>query len=109
MWDIRRDSTFGHIFTFLFRSKTFKYPEDASHFDSSKYITSKETNREQTISDDEKRSTGHNDIESAVASGSPSISLVDGNLVIGWYDEDDQENPQNWSNAKRYWVASLLW
>jgi MFS transporter, DHA1 family, multidrug resistance protein len=109
MWDILRDSTFGHIVTFFFRSKTFKYPEDAPHFDNSKYITSKDTNRKQTISDDEKRSTRHNDIESAVTSGSPSISLVDANFVIGWYDEDDQENPQNWSNAKRYWVASLLW
>jgi DHA1 family multidrug resistance protein-like MFS transporter len=109
MWDILRDSTFGHIVTFLFGNKVSKYPKDASHLDTSKNLNSKETNSEQTVRVDEQRSTENKDIESAVTSGGPSISLVDENLVIGWYDEDDQENPQNWSNAKRYLVAALLW
>jgi len=30
-------------------------------------------------------------------------------MIVGLNGEDDQENPQIWSNTKRYWVGVLLW
>lgn len=32
----------------------------------------------------------------------------DGNILVGWYTTDDQENPQNWSNGKRFLVAFII-
>lgn len=32
----------------------------------------------------------------------------DGNILVDWYTTDDAANPQNWSNGKRGFVASLI-
>ena len=32
----------------------------------------------------------------------------DGNILVDWYTTDDAANPQNWSNGKRGFVASII-
>jgi MFS transporter, DHA1 family, multidrug resistance protein len=32
----------------------------------------------------------------------------DGNILVDWYTTDDQENPQNWSNGKRFVVSFII-
>jgi DHA1 family multidrug resistance protein-like MFS transporter len=102
MRGILRDSTFGHINRFLSKSKAFHYPEEVADFDFSKYLNSDETDKEQSDSNDELSGGKNKDIESALSANGGPMSIANGNVTIGWYGEDDQENPQNWSNAKRY-------
>lgn len=35
------------------------------------------------------------------------IATENGYIVIDWYDDNDPENPQNWSNLKVGWIMSL--
>lgn len=32
----------------------------------------------------------------------------DGIILVDWYTEDDQDNPQNWSNSKRFVVSFII-
>lgn len=32
----------------------------------------------------------------------------DGTLLVDWYTTDDPDNPQNWSQTKKFWVAFLI-
>ncbi|KAH8804713.1 multidrug transporter [Xylogone sp. PMI_703] len=33
---------------------------------------------------------------------------ADGNILVDWYKTDDPENPQNWSNGKRFVVSLII-
>ncbi|RMY09012.1 hypothetical protein D0868_04479 [Hortaea werneckii] len=41
----------------------------------------------------------------------PEVGLRKGNdvILVGWYHENDPENPQNWSVGKKAMVTSVLW
>ena len=101
-----RDSLLGRIASFVARSKTTKFPADTSHFNTSS--NGEDADIEQGINDKQISNRVKENESTGTACGWPT-SLVDGNMIVGLNGEDDQENPQIWSNTKRYWVGVLLW
>ncbi|CAK97142.1 hypothetical protein CBS63078_8300 [Aspergillus niger] len=97
MWDIIRDSTFGQCLRLASGGKLAGYPEDqpgfqlpAGSLEPSTSSSSTSSSNGELIGDPEKGNKEPN----------PS--------VIGWYGENDPENPHNWSSGKKLWVAMLL-
>ena len=110
MRDTLRDSTFGHAVRLITGYRTLRYHEDSPDFDFHKYISKPETAIER-IQSYEKQG-GEEDVESVhPTNGRPAIPLTTPNstIIVDWYGDDDPENPQNWSNFKKYFVGLLIW
>jgi MFS transporter, DHA1 family, multidrug resistance protein len=39
----------------------------------------------------------------------PIHKSADGTLIVDWYTTDDAANPQNWSQAKKVFVLTVIW
>ncbi|KAL2844090.1 major facilitator superfamily domain-containing protein [Aspergillus pseudoustus] len=95
MWDIIRNAPFGRLLHLLSGGRLARYREEEANFEvPAGYIDTTKSSRpgatgEQTMAD----------IEGSNNKPGP---------VIGWYGEDDSENPYNWSFGKKLWVAMLL-
>ncbi|GKZ29293.1 hypothetical protein AbraIFM66950_004265 [Aspergillus brasiliensis] len=96
MWDIVRDSTFGQCLRLASGGKLAGYPEQpgfripAGSLEPSASSSFTSSSNGELIRDPEKANE-------------------ESNLpVIGWYGENDPENPHNWSFGKKLWVAMLL-
>lgn len=97
MWDIIRDSTFGQCLRLASGGMLAGYPEDQPGFQLPAGSLEPSTSSSSTSS-----SNGE-------LIGDPEKGNKESNpLVIGWYGENDPENPHNWSCRKKLWVAMLL-
>lgn len=104
MRDTIRDSTFGQIARLLFKDKLFKYREEQPGFEYLQYNIG---------TSNHVKSSGNEDVEGlpAISNNTPSTLSTDSGdtILIGWYGDNDPENPQNWSELKRYFVGLLIW
>ncbi|KAL4793009.1 major facilitator superfamily domain-containing protein [Aspergillus venezuelensis] len=97
MWDIIRDSTFGQCLRLCSGRKVARYPEDDPNFQlPAGYLESCE------IRCHSRSSYGSSSKDAEKGSKEASIA------IIGWYGDDDHDNPYNWSFGKKLWVAILL-
>lgn len=97
MWDLIRDSTFGQCLRLASSRKLARYPEEQPGFQMpTGYLDSSQKH------DPSSSLNGEPDGDAENANRIASIP------VIGWYSEDDPDNPHNWSFVKKLWVAMLL-
>lgn len=106
MFDIIRDSTAGQIIRFASGGRVFLYPEERPSWQwPTQYLSTSQTSPGRQIvqlqSFEASIKTETNGLE-ASQSPQPEDNLVE------WYDENDAENPQNWSLSKKLGVASLI-
>jgi DHA1 family multidrug resistance protein-like MFS transporter len=110
MNEILRSSTFGYAVRKLSKGKALRFREDSPDFNFSAYFV-KDTEKAAPETDD---TNSEKDIGSAsntnVGISAPAkLNASDNIITVGWYGDDDPENPQNWSNLKRYFVGLLIW
>ncbi|OJJ67355.1 hypothetical protein ASPBRDRAFT_69012 [Aspergillus brasiliensis CBS 101740] len=97
MWDIIRDSTFGQCLRLASEGKLAGYPEEQPGF------------RIPAGSLEPSASSSFTSSSNGELIGDPEKVNEESNLtVIGWYSENDPENPHNWPSRKKLWVAMLL-
>jgi len=111
MRDTLRDSTLGHAVRFITGHKMLRYLEDSPDFDIHRYLSQLEKTASRNVGDHEKQSQ-EEEIESMhPTNGGPINPLETPNstIIVGWYGDDDPENPQNWSDFKKYFVGLLIW
>lgn len=112
--NILRDSTLGYVARFLTRDKILPYPNEQTNYERALQFQRPAAEpaeiREPTSGVDEDVESA-NSIQSEKPRSNPlhCTTTSDGVVFIGWYSPDDAENPQNWSNLKRYSVGILIW
>jgi hypothetical protein len=114
--EMLRHSTVGHIARFLTRDRILSYPNEQEKFEHALQsgYSGPLTGPAGMM---DARSGTEGDVESANSTGAEktkpeplqNTKTPEGVLLIGWYSPDDTENPQNWSNRKRYSVGLLIW
>lgn len=110
MRDILRSSTFDHVVRFITGDETLRYLEDSPDFDFHKYLSQPQIDIGNI--GNLKRQSGEEEVESAHhTNGVPVKQLNSPNstIIVAWYEDDDPENPQNWSDFKKYFVGLLIW
>ncbi|KAF2112793.1 major facilitator superfamily domain-containing protein [Lophiotrema nucula] len=105
-----RESTFGQILRFVTSDRLFSH-QDIAHRYEELLTELKSNNIEKEAGNGEYDST--TDLESAqpevgLELEKPLTTTDDGTVLIGWYSNDDEGNPQNWSNMKKYLVGLLI-
>jgi DHA1 family multidrug resistance protein-like MFS transporter len=114
--EMLRDSSIGHVARFVSGARIFPYADEQDNFKRALQKgekAMKEKESEESI--DQIR--GEIDLESATSGEKEDTKPVplqttttsDGTVLVGWYSTEDPENPQNWSNSKRYSEGLLLW
>jgi DHA1 family multidrug resistance protein-like MFS transporter len=114
--EMLRDSSIGHVARFVSGARIFPYPDEQDKF---KRALQK---GEEAMKGNESEGSvnqirGEIDLELATSGEKEDTKPVppqttttsDGTILVGWYSTEDPENPQNWSNLKRYSVGLLLW
>jgi len=109
MYDLFRDSVFGQILRLVGWSSVATYPEDAADFQLHESYTQSNctlnTSTYNLVSGEERPG----DPEKAErVNQKPPQQLEDGITLVTWYSETDEENPHNWSSAKKAWVSILI-
>lgn len=130
--DTIRNSTLGQILYHLSHHKILPYPEEQPGFVApAKYLAS---NANAVLAEKKRSSLDSQQLEFTIPESSPNSSQAsqtdiekaadnanDNNnaglsendfIVVDWYDDNDQENPKNWSNLKKCgclspWACSL--
>jgi DHA1 family multidrug resistance protein-like MFS transporter len=110
-----RESSIGHIVRFLSRDKILSWPNEQAKFEYAIGIVASE--QEGRSKETVKAKNGTEDVESANSTFTRTTKSIplhnakssEETILVGWYSFDDQENPQNWSNLKRYSVGLLIW
>ncbi|KAJ6082802.1 major facilitator superfamily domain-containing protein [Penicillium canescens] len=131
MYDLIRDSTFGQIVRIVTNNKCLEYAEEKNGFQYPYYIQKgKEAEAPDPDASDNFHpldSTKETDIEENGYAGNPIERLAtlqslhelekyqskpikptttrDGSILVDWYATDDPENPQNWSELKKAFIA----
>ncbi|KAF5325519.1 hypothetical protein D9619_009703 [Psilocybe cf. subviscida] len=122
MLDIFRDSTFGSLLNTVSGGRLLPHPDQTPGW---KPPNNLETppNEEKTLDENTEGEVSKKPAASVkeVGSSTPrdtSLSLISSDVgqvekgspknIIGWYDDNDQENPKNWSLAKRVAVTGLV-
>ncbi|KAI8936510.1 hypothetical protein NX059_006915 [Plenodomus lindquistii] len=131
--DLIRDSAFGHVVRLVSRGKLFPYDEEKTPEIWKKYLNEKKSayvayhgSTEAPEEEPEEletarglRSRERQDSETSsrtqVADGFNEASGVRVDpekgkdvYVVDWYDENDPQNPQNWSRGKKYFVTAEI-
>lgn len=99
MWDIIRDSAFGQCLRILSSRRLARYPEEDDSF-------ALPPDYGEPRSDSNSSSADIESVDTEVAqekNGDPTKVTV-----IGWYSDDDPENPYHWSFGKKLWISILL-
>lgn len=47
-------------------------------------------------------------VEKTISKPVIPLKTSDGTVLVDWYTTDDSDNPQNWSNNKRFWIAFTI-
>lgn len=84
MLEIFRDAPIGQLIRFLSKNRLLQYPEEAADFALPPSLSEAKRDAESNSSDQDA-------------------------VVISWYGDDDEANPQNWSKTKRAVVSFVLW
>lgn len=123
--EIFRNSTIGQVINYISNGRIFPYADQRPDFVvPSHFLLPSSQRPSTTVSPDSDATTLCGDLEK---SGSMGVQLtrestltvdldmekqkqIDAALnsdpyIVGWYGDDDQENPRNWSPAKRAFVA----
>ncbi|KAK0448140.1 major facilitator superfamily domain-containing protein [Armillaria borealis] len=123
--DIFRDSTIGQAINYISNGRIFPYADQRPNFAVPSHFLLPSSQRPSTIvSPDSDATTLCGDSEKSGGAGvqltresTLAVDLdaekqkqIDAALssdpyIVGWYSDDDQENPRNWSPAKRAFVA----
>lgn len=127
--DTLRDSTFGQIVNHFSGHKYLQYPEERPEFVvPAKYLSSSLSNAFNSTINEKKDESPENQVDlqfTLPESSSSSASSTDielekgvtpeankepnhGYILVDWYDDNDQENPQNWSNFKKVWIIFAM-
>jgi DHA1 family multidrug resistance protein-like MFS transporter len=113
--DMLRDSSIGHVARFVSGARVFPYPDEQDKFKRA-LQKGEEAMKENESEESVDQIRGEIDLESATSGEKEDTQPVpqttatsDGIILVGWYSTEDPENPQNWSNLKRYAVGLLLW
>jgi DHA1 family multidrug resistance protein-like MFS transporter len=114
--EILRHSTVGHVARFLTRDRILSYPNEQVEFEHAIQSEYSRYQAESAKAIDAISGIG-DDIESSSSiqlEKTRSISLhspkkPEESVLVGWFAPNDVENPQNWSNLKRYSVGLLIW
>ncbi|KAF9065029.1 major facilitator superfamily domain-containing protein [Rhodocollybia butyracea] len=115
--DILRDSTIGQFINFISNGKFLPYSDQRPGF----VVPAHFASVSKPVSDKSDASTLCGDVEykkssKAVPLAREDTLVVDANEldeklslddpnIVGWYGDDDPDNPRNWSSAKRAFVA----
>ncbi|KAF2805756.1 major facilitator superfamily transporter [Mytilinidion resinicola] len=112
---ILRDAGLGQFIHYASGGKYFKHPEESPNFDTSflREVTDSESAKHEAldsrpISRDGAASALDVDLEKSPTANRTATRSKDGTLLVGWYSEDDVENPLNWSPLKKYSVALII-
>ncbi|KAF5325000.1 hypothetical protein D9619_009780 [Psilocybe cf. subviscida] len=122
MFDIFRDSTFGSLLNTVSGGRLLPHPDQTPGWKPPDNLQVR-PNDEKTIDDNAERDASKKTTGGTKETGSStpvdtSLSLIPSNAgevergerknIVGWYDDNDQENPMNWSLAKRVTVTGLI-
>ncbi len=106
MFDLIRDSTAGKFIRLISGRSFLLYPEEkpewrwpTQYLNSTRYAPDQNDIQSNKIKSFPKEET-HN-------TGTFSRTQTQ-TILVDWYDENDAENPQNWSLLKKLGVASLI-
>lgn len=110
MYDLLRDSTAGQLLRWSSKGHLCQHAEDSPSFVLSLALNAAKPGPGKTASEEdlEKSDDKASDAALSGSPNSPSPDLQHGKIVVGWYSEDDPENPANWSGGKKAWVTVLL-
>ncbi|PBK69021.1 MFS general substrate transporter [Armillaria solidipes] len=126
--DIFRDSTIGQAINYISNGRFFPYADQRPDFEVPPHFLLPSSQRPSTIvSPDSDATTLCGDLEKSTGTSTPGVQLtrestlavdidaekqkqIDAALgsdpyIVGWYGDNDQDNPRNWSPAKRAFVA----
>ncbi|KAK0191675.1 major facilitator superfamily domain-containing protein [Armillaria mellea] len=107
--DIFRDSTLGQAINYISSGRFFPYADQRPDFAVPSHFILPPSQRPSTIvSPDSDATTLCGDVEKTGVQLTRRVnagSLNSDPYIVGWYGDDDQENPRNWSPAKRAFVA----
>lgn len=105
---IFRDSFAGTLIRLLSSNQLLRYPEEEPNLLlPTDYLQTKTT--VSPIENENDGQTPTSDPETGAAVRSESNNATSkGAVLVTWYSDSDPENPQNWSSAKKVWVAGLL-
>lgn len=128
MWDTIRNSVFGQIVNHSSGHKLLPYLEETPGFViPDKYLGIKSTPTDPNVSEKQKTDIGdlgavqltgpaesstassnksfREDLEKGVDQEESPTEPAHNYIVVDWYDDNDQENPQNWSTGKKTWIV----
>jgi DHA1 family multidrug resistance protein-like MFS transporter len=113
--EMLRESSIGHIVRFLSRDKLLSWPNEYARFDSA--LKRVDGSSKPELTDAIKEKSHIEDLEAETPTFTKdtipkplyTTRASEGMLLVGWYSTHDDENPQNWSNLKRYSVGILIW
>ncbi|PLB47573.1 MFS general substrate transporter [Aspergillus steynii IBT 23096] len=102
--DLLRDSSLGQLVRFVTGKQCLLYPEERASFTYPEEIAlSRRLGPGLEVSQAQSTlQARQGDEETGLAHGKDI-------MLVGWYDEMDAENPQNWSTWKRSVVTAVLW
>ncbi|KAJ3775633.1 major facilitator superfamily domain-containing protein [Lentinula raphanica] len=127
--DLIRDSTIGQIVNYLSAGRLLPYEDQRegfvvpSHFSLKPSASSSDASTLCGDAKDQKKVSGA--VTPSTVFTRENTLVLDGKLeeidirldeeknqldpnIVGWYDDNDQDNPKNWSRAKRAFVAFLI-
>ncbi|KAJ3711990.1 major facilitator superfamily domain-containing protein [Lentinula raphanica] len=127
--DLIRDSTIGQIINYLSAGRLLPYEDQRegfavpSHFSLKPSASSSDASTLCGDAKDQKKVSGA--VTPSTVFTRENTLVLDGKLeeidirldeeknqldpnIVGWYDDNDQDNPKNWSRAKRAFVAFLI-
>lgn len=108
MSDLIRDAPVGQMIRWAFKGKYLQYPEEKDPSLWEQYVDKeKSKNMAQYGSTDPPDESDKEDNGRQKSNSDKSANTEKGKdvTVITWFDENDPENPQNWSQKKKHFVA----
>lgn len=121
MAELIRDTAFGHLVRFVTRGKVLPYAEDRDPSLWKEYLSEEKTRRMAhhghpgQLSHDEPSPSSGASSRTRAGSDSQNINSPTGQPidqekgrdmnVVDWFDENDPENPMNWSTFKKVFVT----
>ncbi|KAK0466762.1 major facilitator superfamily domain-containing protein [Desarmillaria tabescens] len=125
--DILRDSTIGQVINYISSGRIFPYADQRPDFEVPSHFLLPSQRPSTIVSPDSDATTLCGDLEKSRGASTPGVQLTRESTLavgidtekqkqidialssdpytVGWYGDDDQENPRNWSPAKRAFVA----